>query len=112
MVKKLIMRELLQRMKIKKITKKFEKFLDSLSDKERIDLMQGSGDLKSTLSGAGKNRNVILSNAPEFSRNPGKVDPDILDTMFNKGGSVKKRVKKKKARTGMKVRGTKFKGIF
>ena len=112
MVKKVIMRELLQLMKNKKITKKFEKFLDSLSDKERIDLMKGSGDLKSTLSGAGKNRNVILSDAPEFSRNPGKVDPDILDTMFNKGGAVKKKIKKKKARTGMKVRGTKFKGIF
>ena len=86
--------------------------LDSLSDKERIDLMQGSGNLRSSLSGAGKNRNVILSDAPEFSRNPGKVDPDILDTMFNKGGAVKKRAKKKKARTGIKVRGTKFKGIF
>ena len=106
------MRELLQLMKNKKITKKFEKFLDSLSDKERIDLMQGSGNLRSSLSGAGKNRNVILSDAPEFSRNPGKVDPDILDTMFNKGGAVKKRAKKKKARTGIKVRGTKFKGVF
>ncbi len=31
------MRELLQLMKNKKITKKFEKFIDSLSDKERID---------------------------------------------------------------------------
>ena len=112
MVKKLVMKELLQLMKNKKITKKFEKFLDSLSDKERIDLMQGSGNLRSTLSGAGKNRNVILSDAPEFRRNPGKVDPNILDTMYSKGGAVKKKIKKKKARTGMKVRGTKFKGIF
>ena len=31
---------------------------------------------------------------------------------MNKGGAVKKRAKKKKARTGIKVRGTKFKGIF
>ena len=29
-----------------------------------------------------------------------------------KGGAVKKKNKKKKARTGIKVRGTKFKGIF
>ena len=31
---------------------------------------------------------------------------------MKKGGAVKKRAKKKKARTGIKVRGTKFKGIF
>jgi|TARA_E500000178_G_scaffold314684_1_gene333101 hypothetical protein len=31
---------------------------------------------------------------------------------FKDGGAVKKRAKKKKARTGIKVRGTKFKGIF
>ena len=43
----------------------------------------------------------------------GKLPPEFLDKgAFKKGGAVKKKVKKKKARTGMKVRGTKFKGIF
>ncbi len=39
------------------------------------------------------------------------ISPDAMMRM-KKGGAVKKRAKKKKARTGIKVRGTKFKGIF
>jgi hypothetical protein len=39
------------------------------------------------------------------------LSPDAMMRM-NKGGAVKKTTKKKKARTGIKVRGTKFKGIF
>jgi hypothetical protein len=43
------------------------------------------------------------------SKNKPKIKPR---NRFKDGGAVKKRAKKKKARTGIKVRGTKFKGIF
>ena len=50
----------------------------------------------------------FLEDHKTFGKN---LSPDAMMRM-NKGGAVKKRAKKKKARTGIKVRGTKFKGIF
>ena len=47
----------------------------------------------------------------EETKGMGGLSPDAMIRM-KKGGAVKKRAKKKKARTGIKVRGTKFKGIF
>ena len=73
----------------------------NLTTKDKKDIKKGEEILKNT-----KNLSKL-----DKDLTPGGLSQEAL-VRFKKGGAVKKRAKKKKARTGMKVRGTKFKGIF
>ena len=84
---KLTIKQLIRLAKNKKIIAKNISEDAKIGKNKLINLIRGSGDLGSSLK---TTKNPILSTAPQFRRNPGKVPPEILDTMYNKGGSVRK----------------------
>ena len=84
---KLTIKQLIRLAKNKKIIAKNISEDVKIGKNKLINLIRGSGDLGSSLK---TTKNPILSRAPQFRSNPGKVPPEILDTMYNKGGYVKK----------------------
>ena len=84
---KLTVNQLIRLAKNKKIIAKNISEISKMGKNKLINLISGSGSLGSSLK---ITKNPILSKAPGYRRNPGKVPPHILDEMYNAGGMVKK----------------------